>query len=83
MSEYKVEVRITPRQGLLDPAGRAVESALRSMDFEGVESVRIGRLVRLRLTAGSAEEARARADAMCRRLLANPVTEDYELEIKG
>lgn len=83
MSEYKVEVRIMPRQGLLDPQGKAVESALRSLEFQGVSGVRVGRLVRLRVAADSVEAARARADEMCRKLLANPVTEDFEVEVHG
>ncbi|HEX6937812.1 MAG TPA: phosphoribosylformylglycinamidine synthase subunit PurS [Longimicrobiales bacterium] len=83
VNEYLVEVRITPRQGLLDPQGKAVENALRSLDFQEVSGVRIGRLVRLRVAADSVESARARADAMCRKLLANPVTEDYEVEVRA
>jgi phosphoribosylformylglycinamidine synthase subunit PurS len=82
VTEYHIEVRITPRAGLLDPQGAAVRSALRSLEFEGVEDVRIGRLVRLTLKAESPESAREATDAMCRRLLANPVTEDYEIELK-
>jgi phosphoribosylformylglycinamidine synthase len=82
MSEYLVEVRVTPRQGLLDPQGKAVHNALRSMEFEGVEEVRIGRLIRIRLAAPSEAEARERADAMCQKLLANPVTEDYEIALE-
>jgi phosphoribosylformylglycinamidine synthase subunit PurS len=81
VTEYQIEVRITPRAGLLDPEGAAVRSALRSLEFEAVEDVRVGRLIRLRLRAGSAEAARESADTMCRRLLANPVTEDYEIEL--
>ncbi len=83
VNEYRVEVRITPRQGLLDPEGKAVENALRSLDFTEIEGVRMGRLVRLRITADSAASARARVDEMCRKLLANPVTEDYEIGIEG
>ncbi len=83
MSEFQVEVRITPRQGLLDPEGKAVENALRSLGFEDAKDVKIGRLVRLKIEAESAEAAGARADEMCKRLLANPVTEDYEVEVKG
>lgn len=82
MSEYLVEVRVTPRQGLLDPQGKAVHNALRSMEFEGVEEVRIGRLIRIRLAARSEAEAWERADAMCQKLLANPVTEDYEIALE-
>lgn len=84
MSSYTAEVRITPRAGLLDPEGKAVQNALRSLEFDDVEDVRIGRLVRLRLSANSDEAARDSADAMCRKLLANPVTEDYEIVlVKG
>lgn len=82
MSEYGVEVRITPRAGLLDPQGKAVQGALRSLGFEAVDDVAVGRLVRLRVRADSADSARERADEMCRQLLANPVTEDYAIDIR-
>lgn len=80
MSRFHVDVRITPREGLLDPQGKAVHHALRSLDFVEVESVRVGRLIRLRVEADSPAAARDRVDAMCRTLLANPVTEDYHIE---
>lgn len=83
MSAYQLEVRITPRAGLLDPEGKAVQHALASLEFGGVDDVRVGRLIRIRLDAHSEDEARATADAMCRRLLANPVTEDYEIALTG
>jgi phosphoribosylformylglycinamidine synthase len=81
VKEYDVEVRISPRQGLLDPQGKAIHSALHSLEFDEVESVRVGRLLRLKLLADSEDGARSAADAMCRKLLANPVTEDYEIAI--
>ncbi|HSJ08462.1 MAG TPA: phosphoribosylformylglycinamidine synthase subunit PurS [Longimicrobiales bacterium] len=81
MNSYTAEVRITPRAGLLDPEGKAVQSALRSLEFEDVEDVRVGRLVRVRLQAASESAARDSAEAMCRRLLANPVTEDFEIAL--
>ena len=83
MNAYQVEVRITPREGLLDPEGNAVQHALTSLEFGGVEDVRVGKLIRLRVQADSEEAARSAADAMCRRLLANPVTEDYEIALGG
>ena len=83
MNTYSVEVRIAPRQGLLDPQGKAIQSALRSLDFETIADVRVGRLVRLRLTAESAQVAEAVTDEMCRKLLANPVTEDYDIRVDG
>ena len=83
MNEYLVEVRIAPRAGLLDPEGKAIQSALRSLEFDEVEEVRVGRLLRVRLLADSPESARAAADAMCRKLLANPVTEDYDIQLEA
>ncbi len=83
MNEYLVEVRIAPRAGLLDPEGKAIQSALRSLEFDEVEEVRVGRLLRVRLLADSPEAARAAADAMCRKLLANPVTEDYDIQLEA
>ncbi|HEX2167111.1 MAG TPA: phosphoribosylformylglycinamidine synthase subunit PurS [Longimicrobiales bacterium] len=84
MSSYTAEVRITPRAGLLDPEGKAVQNALHSLEFDGVEDVRVGRLIRLRLNADDDAGAQQTADDMCRRLLANPVTEDYEIVlVKG
>jgi phosphoribosylformylglycinamidine synthase subunit PurS len=82
MSEFMAEVRIIPRAGLLDPEGHAVEGALRSLDFSGVRDVRVGRLIRVRVDAATDGEARAMVDAMCRSLLANPVTEDYQVAVE-
>jgi phosphoribosylformylglycinamidine synthase PurS subunit len=83
VNEYRVEVRIAPRAGLLDPEGKAIQSALRSLEFDEVEEVRVGRLLRVRLLADSPQSAREAAEAMCRQLLANPVTEDYEIEMEA
>lgn len=83
MSEFEVDVRVTPREGLLDPQGNAVAHALRSLDFEGVEGVRVGKLIRLRVAAPNAEAARAAVGEMCRKLLANPVTEDWAVEVRS
>ena len=82
MTDYQAEVRITPRAGLLDPEGAAVEHALQSLEFASVHEVRVGRLVRLRLNAPSEGAAREHIDEMCRKLLANPVTEDYEITLR-
>ena len=83
MNEYELDVRITPREGLLDPQGKAIAGALHSLGFDGVEGVRVGRHIRVRLRAADETEARARVDDMCRKLLANPVTEDYAIELDG
>ena len=81
--DFEVEVRITPRPGLLDPQGNAVANALRSLDFPGVGHVRVGRLIRLSLAAAGPDAAREEADRMCRKLLANPVTEDFDIQVRG
>jgi phosphoribosylformylglycinamidine synthase len=81
MTDYRIEVRVTPRAGLLDPEGKAVQGALHSLEFAEVGDVRVGRLLRVRLRAASEQAARERVDDMCRKLLANPVTEDYEVEV--
>jgi phosphoribosylformylglycinamidine synthase len=72
-----------PRSGLLDPQGQAVEHALAALGFEGAADVRIGRAIELDVAAASSAEAEAEARRMCDRLLANPVTEDYELEVEA
>ena len=81
MSDYQVEVRVVPREGILDPQGKAVAGALISLGFQGVDQVHVGRLVTLSLTAESADAAQEAAVTMCRQLLANPVTEDYEVRV--
>jgi phosphoribosylformylglycinamidine synthase len=79
---FRVDVRVTPRAGILDPAGKAIHHALHSLGYEGTEQVRVGKLIELELSAASEEDALATAGLMCRRLLANPVTEDYELTLR-
>lgn len=77
-----VRVYVTPKQGILDPQGTAVERSLPNLGFQGVSGVRIGKIIDLTLEdAGSDETASAQIDDMCRKLLANPVIEDYTFEI--
>jgi phosphoribosylformylglycinamidine synthase len=71
-----------PRTGLLDPQGQAVEHALTALGFEETTAVRVGRAIELDVDASSRDEAEARARQMCDKLLANPVTEDYLLDIE-
>lgn len=80
MTPFRIEIRVVPRRGLLDPQGKAVADALHALGFAEVADVRVGRHVVLDLAAADADAARARAAEMCARLLANPVTEDYVIE---
>ncbi len=79
---YRVHVRVVPRAGILDPQGQAVEHALGVLGFAEASGVRVGRAIELTVAAGSRDEAEARARKMCDRLLANPVTEDYLVEVE-
>jgi len=78
---YSVEVRITPRQGILDPEGETIARALENLGYEGVKSVRAGRLVRMEVESASEDDARDRVERMCEELIANPVIEDFEVLI--
>jgi phosphoribosylformylglycinamidine synthase len=71
-----------PRAGLLDPQGQAVEHALGALGFGEAGAVRVGRAIELDVAAPSKKEAESRARQMCDKLLANPVTEDYLLEVE-
>jgi phosphoribosylformylglycinamidine synthase subunit PurS len=79
---FRVHVRVMPRTGLLDPQGQAVEHALTALGFEETTAVRVGRAIEMDVDAGSRDEAEARTRQMCDKLLANPVTEDYLLDIE-
>ena len=79
MSRFKVAVQVVPRRGLLDPQGKAVADALHTLGFGGVSSVHVGRHLVLDVDAASEADARKLTRQMCERLLANPVTEDFEI----
>ncbi|MCA0376291.1 MAG: phosphoribosylformylglycinamidine synthase subunit PurS [Gemmatimonadetes bacterium] len=79
MTRFRCAVHIVPRRGILDPQGKAVADALHSLGFADVGEVRVGRYVVVDVTADSEDAARARVGAMCEKLLANPVTEDFEI----
>jgi phosphoribosylformylglycinamidine synthase len=83
MSAFRVAVRVMPRASLLDPQGQAVEHALHALGFGAVSSVRVGKHLVLEVRAASRDDALAQARAMCDRLLANPVTEDYDLAVEA
>lgn len=80
--QYAVQVRITPRPGILDPEGETIGRALGTLGYEGVSDVRAGRLITLHLDAASADDARSKAAEMCERLIANPIIEDYEVQVE-
>ncbi|MFZ2060384.1 MAG: phosphoribosylformylglycinamidine synthase subunit PurS [Candidatus Binatus sp.] len=79
----QVRVFVTPRKGILDPQGRAVESSLQSLGFKNVSGVKVGKYITLEIDARTASEARDEAKKMCEALLANPVIEDFHFEVVG
>ena len=82
MARFEAHVEVTHRPGILDPAGATVERALPALGWANVSQVRIGKSIRLEIDAPDAAAATAQVDEMCRRVLTNPVIEDYELSLK-
>jgi len=77
----KARIHITLKNGVLDPQGKAIEHALGGLGFAGVDSVRQGKFIEMDLAETDPGKARDAADAMCQRLLANIVIEDYRIDI--
>ncbi|HEV3229728.1 MAG TPA: phosphoribosylformylglycinamidine synthase subunit PurS [Solirubrobacteraceae bacterium] len=73
----RARILVRPKAGILDPQGKAVERALPALGFVGVSDVHVGRLIELEVDDAS------QLEAMCERLLANPLIEDYEIELTG
>lgn len=74
-------VHVTLKNGVLDPQGAAVKHSLGTLGFEGVDSVRQGKVIELTLDHTDADKAAADVNEMCEKLLANTVIEDYSVEI--
>ena len=79
MKRFRVALHITPRRGILDPQGKAVAGALHALGFASVADVLVGRHIVVELDAADERSADRDARAMCERLLANPVTEDFDI----
>lgn len=78
---YRAEVYVTLRPSVLDPAGTAVRSGLSHMGYDNVSKVRIGKYIELDLTAESKASAQQQLDKICDQLLANPVIENYRIDV--
>ena len=77
----KASVRVFLKPGVLDVQGKAVENALHGLGWPGAANVRVGRVITLDLDAADEAKARAEVEAMCQRLLANPVIESYQVDV--
>jgi phosphoribosylformylglycinamidine synthase subunit PurS len=78
-SQVRARVYVTPKVGVLDPAGKAIERGLHSLGFTEVLGVRLGKYIEIELADGA--DAEDRLGQMCRQLLANGVIEDYRFEL--
>ncbi|EWY42005.1 phosphoribosylformylglycinamidine synthase [Skermanella stibiiresistens SB22] len=79
----KANVHVTLKRGVLDPQGKAIGHALQSLGFDGVDDVRQGKFIELELAETDQDAARAAVEAMCQKLLANTVIEDYRIDFVG
>lgn len=80
MAKFRIAVHIVPRKGLLDPQGKAVADALHTLGFRNVSGVHVGRYIIIETDADGVLVAGKQVEEMCAKLLANPVTEDFEIE---
>jgi phosphoribosylformylglycinamidine synthase PurS subunit len=78
----KAEIHITLKKTVVDPQGQVVKHALETLGFSGIDQVRCGKIIALQLNLRSKEKAVKQIEAMCKKLLANPIIEDYRIQIK-
>lgn len=78
---YSSHIKITLRKSILDPQGKAVEHSIESLGYKSIKDTRIGKYIELKLDASSKDEAAKITDEVCKKLLSNPVIEDYEFEV--
>ena len=79
---YLSKIRVTLRKSILDPQGKAVEHAIGTMNVGAVHDVRMGKYIELRVDAKDETDARTTTEEICKKLLANPVMEDYHFELE-
>jgi len=79
---YRAKIKVTLRKSILDVQGKAVQSALHKLGYDDVQNVRIGKYIELELNDQDETTARKNAEDACRKLLSNPVMEDYSFELE-
>jgi len=77
----KAEIYVTLKKTVSDPQGLTIKHALASLNYKEVEEVRVGKLITIRLNLKNKKEAQGKLDEMCKKLLANPIIEDYSFQI--
>jgi phosphoribosylformylglycinamidine synthase len=82
-TDFRFAVNVSPKPGILDPQGRAVEGSLGHLGIDGISAVRVGRRIELTVTAPDQGAARSIVDRLAAELLSNPLIEAYEVEVLG
>ncbi len=83
MAAFQAKVTITLKNGVLDPQGKAVHHGLTALGFDQVDDVRVGKLIEVRLKAGTKDAAATEVKAMSEKLLANTVIEKFDVEVEA
>ena len=78
---YLAKIKVTLRKSILDPQGKTIEHSLQSLGYKNIKNTRIGKYIELNLDIASEEEAKKVTDEVCKKLLSNPVMEDFEFEV--
>ncbi len=78
---YLVKVHVALKKGVLDPQGSTIQRSLAAMDFTGIEDVRAGKVFEIKIKGSSLEQVKDQVEQMCRKLLSNPVIEEYSFEV--
>jgi phosphoribosylformylglycinamidine synthase len=81
MKQFNAKVEVKLKSVVLDPQGKAVLSALHNLGFDDITDTRVGKLIELKMNEESREEAERKVEDVCKKLLANPVIEDYSIVI--
>ena len=82
MKEFTVKVEVKLKPVILDPQGKTVLMALHNLGYNEVQETRIGKLIEMKVKDESAEKAKEQVQEMCKKLLANPVIEDFTIEVE-
>ena len=82
MNQFEVKVFVRLRPSVLDPAGEAIKSASSKLGVQGITSLRIGKMIEVKIEGNQEEDVKEKIDLLCDRLFANTVIEDYEYTIK-
>ncbi|MFH1361620.1 MAG: phosphoribosylformylglycinamidine synthase subunit PurS [bacterium] len=78
---FEAQIKVTLKKTVADPQGLTIKHALESFGFAGIDDVRMGKFITVTLKAKAEAEAKVEAEGMCRKLLANPIIEDYAIEV--